>query len=268
VSPADDPTTPWWGRYTVPDDAAARLCIGPLDLIVENREGEWRVVHQRGDDPLSERQSIEVPAPLVEPPPGATVERYAFASRSVELEVLPALADRPVVIRPDTPFYLLSGEEAVLYVTTPLWVRVRTVDPPRELIDVPSYRPSDTWLGPNTREGELCYAGRTAGRLLLHELQRRPARVVTAVLLRNRAKASLLVDRLNLPVPMLSLYADTSARLWTQTVTIERESEGLLAAVKLDRTPPAEAEGARAIGEPRVKAERSILHRAFSALLS
>ena len=53
----------------------------------------------------------------------------------------------------------------MIYVSTPLWVRVDVHDPPQFLQEIPVIRPSDTWFGPSTREGELGYAGRTHGRL-------------------------------------------------------------------------------------------------------
>lgn len=259
----------FWGRFSIPKHSSRQWKIGPLLLRIEHQPHEWRISQVRSDDPHD--ASIEVgvgvganDTPLAD---SALLHRFALQETRDQVELLPALADRPVIIRPDTPFHLLSGEEVTLYVSTPVWVRVSVTDPARLLLDVPTFRPSDTWLGPNTREGELCYAGRTAARMRLQDVPSLPSRALTAFVLRNRAKDALLVDRLNLPVPLLSVYADERNQLWTQGVALEREEEGLLGAIKLDAEAPPEAKGAVQLVPARRHPERHLLLRAIGALL-
>lgn len=257
----------FWGRFSIPRQSARRWKIGPLLLRVEHQPHEWQIWQVRGNDPHD--ASIEVGVDATDSPLGGSAQLHRFALRETrdQVEILPALADRPVIIRPDTPFHLLSDEEVTLYVSTPVWVRVSVTDPERLLLDMPSFRPSDTWLGPNTREGELCYAGRTAARMRLEDVPSLPSRALTAFVLRNRAKDALLVDRLNLPVPLLSLYADDRNQLWTQRVTLEREKEGLLGAIKLEADAPPEAKSAVHLVPARRHPERHLLLRAISAFL-
>lgn len=66
-------------------------------------------------------------------------------------------------------------------------------------------RPSDTWFGPTTSEGEPCYASKTVCRLRVEDVPLRPHRCLTKVTLRNRADDSLSLDRLKLPVNALAL---------------------------------------------------------------
>ena len=57
----------------------------------------------------------------------ATHERYVFRDTKELLNILPALADRPVVTRPATPFYLPRGEEITIFVSSLSKLRKRAV---------------------------------------------------------------------------------------------------------------------------------------------
>lgn len=257
---------PWWGPWELPRGRTGQWRIGPLTLRLIHLEGEWRAHVERGSDPVD--PTLEMTVPLAEEPelPAAQVTRFALATRSGAVALRPALADRPVVVRPDMPFTLLPHEETRLFLTTPVWVQVHA-DGERLLLDVPAYRPSDTWLGPNTREGVLGYAGRTLARLSMDGLQIRPARAATVVRLRNDGADSMRVDRFSLPVPHLPLFADAEHRLWTPHVTVERRADGALAGFDVGREPPPEAGDTVEVAAPRARADRNFLFRAFSALL-
>src|SRR5439155_1571474 len=84
-------------------------------------------------------------------------------------------------------------------------------------------RLSDTWYGPNTREGELCYSSKTFCRTHLADLPLRPHRVLTPVSIQNNAKDPLLLEQLSLPLPYLSTYVDENGSLWTEEITVVNE---------------------------------------------
>lgn len=257
----------WWGELEIPAEAWRRWRIGPLSFWIRRLESEWRLAWQEeaGDEELD---APEVNLPASEAPPeSATRERVASHGLGERLIVSPQLADRPVVVRPETRFRLVPGGEVELYVCTPLWVRLETSEPRRLLLDVPTRRPSDSWFGPSTTEGELCYAGRVAVRLHSDNLPASPHRAMTQVRLSNRAADDLLLERLNLPVPNLALFADAGGRLWTQTVSVERGADGELAEVVIADGPPPEAAAAERFAEPRIAMSRNVFSRALGALL-
>ncbi len=273
--PVHAPAPAWWGTFGLPEDAAVVWRVGPLELWLQRRANEWRVGTVAGANALDERVSVAQPAAGDEAPEGATLTRYSFARAPARVTLSPRTADRPVVVRPDAPFFVPGGEEARLYLSTPLWIALAPPDAPRPMLEVPAHRPSDTWFGPNTLEGELCYAAVTHARLDLASLPRRPHRAVTPVLLRNRAAEPLLLERLKVPLPYLSLFADASGMLWTELVTLERETAGDVAALQIGSDAPAEA-AARVDGtaareptrlcEPRQRPEPRVALRAFSRL--
>jgi hypothetical protein len=256
----------WWGRYEVPPGPVLRWRIGPLTLRVQRQDHEWRIATDRGTDPLDaslELGEVDAEGDLRETP---GVLRLGMGATAPALHLQPRLADRAVVTRPDQPFRIPPHEAVTLYVSTPLWLSLHSPDLSHELHELPLYRPSDTWFGPNTRVGELSYATRTAGRLDLAEVPRRPHRAVTAVVILNRASSPLVLERLNLPVANLCLYETEGVGLWTQSLTLTRLPDEDLAPVTLAKGPPSEATDARLLIKPRVQPPDNLVIRAFAQL--
>lgn len=258
----------WWGTFEIPAGQSGRWQIGALSLLLEHRHKEWRVSYLRGNGEPEERALREVPTAVEGPLPDATVARFSFRHPSPRISVQAALADRSVVTRPESPFFLPAGEEMTLYISSPAWLRVTVGESAVEMLDIPIYRPSDTWFGPSTLKGELCYASRTHCRTTLEDVPFRPHRAITPVLLRNHCAEALLLERLSLPVPYLSLFSARDGRLWTEAVTLDREEGEEMAAMKWAKGPPPEARHAARIAEPRRSSESSLFVRAFSALFS
>lgn len=260
---AATPQRQWWGRFAVEERQALRWRIGPLTLWVRRLAQEWQLSHRRDDD--AEQDSTEIAAPESDwdAAARAELERFVFRRTGAALELTPALADRPVVTRPVVPFYLGGGEEVTVYVSSPLWLRVAAGEVVMRELAI--QRPSDTWVGPSTREGELCYASRTHCRLEADELPRRSYRAVTPLLIRNRDRRPLLIERLSLPVAYLSLFATAQGELWTQTVTIKRE-QGTGAVMDVGTAPPAGLGPTQLLCRPRSEPDKGGVIRAFTSL--
>lgn len=135
------------------------------------------------------------------------------------------------------------------------------------LRELPSLRLSDTWFGSTTREGELAYALRSSARTRLDEMPLRSHRILTPVVLENRASDALLLERLNLPVPFLSVFEEEARGLWTECVHMLRTEEGDTARLDVRRGPPEETSGAVKRSGPRRTHETGHLFRAFGSLL-
>jgi hypothetical protein len=191
-----------------------------------------------------------------------TITRYATASETVKLRIVPVLPDRTVVTRPEKPLTILPDTRVVMYVGSPVWARLLQGED-EMLGDVPVSPPKEAWLGANTREGELCYATRTYGRLVIDEAALAPHRVTTAVAIENKSSQPFVCERVNLPVRRLSVYATEDGRLWTEAVTMERAGE--LARLVVDDGPPDVASCAELVSGPR-DTEDGGMFRAFGTL--
>jgi hypothetical protein len=258
----------WWGKFRIPADGFGLWRIGPLSLCIQRSTGEWRLKHESGNDYLDDSLEVELPGRLEDGLECEDTIRYLHAGDSVEVRLTPALADRPVVTRSDRPMYLLPGEEVAVYTSSPLWVRIEVGKPAKKLCEIPVFRPSDTWFGPNTLEGELCYASRSHHCLRLEQPHISPHRAITSVLVRNRSGSMLSLERMQVPVMNLALYQAEDGRLWTDDVVFERTRADDFASL---RTRARDSRGtwttkATRLAVPRQEPADNIVVRAFATL--
>lgn len=260
----------WWGSFALAEEQAGRWRIGPSTVWIYHFPHEWRILHEQGGAPQDDVAFAVVPdepAPQLEAAgPEATVARFSFRRTEERLTVMPVLADRAVIVGPEKALYVPEDESVTLYVSTPLWLRIEVGAEARLLREIPSYRPSDTWFGPSTMEGELCYASRTTGRFQVHLLPPRLHRAITPIQIRNHAKEALLLERMRLPVQHLSLFQAANDFLWTETVSLEWERSGGHAAMRLGEGAPPEASRAQLLRGPRETTKPNLIVRPFSIL--
>ncbi len=240
--------------------------IGPLHLWITRRRTEWRVVQERTGDPLDTALTVAEPADLPAESPTRFVSRFGFTATDEQVELRPRLADRPVIVNPATPFRIPPGEQVRVFVSTPLWFEIRAGRERKPLVDEPIFRPSDTWFGPSTREGEFCYADKTSARMTLDSLPQRPQRAMAGVWVQNPGRTSLPLERLRVPFPLLSLFESPSGLLWTEAITLTREEDGQSAALELESKPPPDLIDASPLSPPRLESPQGYLHRTFGGL--
>lgn len=265
MSTSESGPVTWWGDYTFADGDAKCWTLGQLELAVHRLSDEWRIAWRR-EEPREDARDWSVADC-----PGSlqgwdNVERHACRHTEQSLKLVPLLADRPVVVRPVSPFTLPAGENTRLFISTPLWVGVQPGENGVSLVELPIVRPSDTWFGTDTRSGELCYASNTRGHMRISEVPLRLHRALTCLRISNESIRSLRLERLSLPVPYLSLFEDRSHALWTQDVEVRRERDTAAASLTLDKGLPSQAESAVPVGVPREKSNEPVLRRALSAL--
>lgn len=259
---AAEPSPTPWGSFDLDEGARARVECGPLTVWVERRAREWRVAHARDRQAPDGRSGF---GPSEAPPPEeAESIRFAAGSTGGGLTIQPALADRPIVIRPEQPFALFASEEVVFYFGSPLWLELCAGEPPRQLLELPCVRPSDTWFGPSTREGELCYAALTRARMDLSEIDWGPARALTRVRLVNASPKTLEITRLLVPLGRLGLFVAEDGRHWTEGLRAnvgEDEAE-----CQVEAEAPAEAGPVSRVREAR-RGSPGVFRRTLAALI-
>jgi hypothetical protein len=260
-------TSQWWTRHQIPMGRTSFWQIGPLHLWVQRLPHQWHFAWEHDDDWLDPTIRV-IPLLENERPPDHTQQiRFTFKDASNELSLAPALADRPLVTALETPIQVLPGEEIVLYVSSPLWLRAEMTDPPKHLTDIPTFRMSDTWFGQVTSlGGELAYASQTLAVFQLQDVPFRPHCAITAVRVRNSGESPLPIDRLNLPMPRLSLFYSPRSGFWTDTITLERREDQEFAGLRLDHAAPPEAAPTQFVAAPRIGDDTSHVVRAFSSI--
>ncbi len=269
---------PWWGTFPLELGTGGRWEVGPSTLWLYRTEREWRIIHRPSTDPESadpmENRS-EAVVPISDEEMKAVFDsedthlqthRYSFGSTEKQVALEPALADRPVVTRPEDPMYIPSGETITLYLNMPLWMRVFLPKSERLLQEVPSHRMSDTWFGKTTTQGEFCYAARTTGRIRLDDLPFRFHRALTPLRIRNTAEDALFLERVQLPTRHLALYRNVNDVLWTQSVRMTRKEGNEGADIRILDGPPSDIEGGELLREPRDTNKRNLFTSTFGAV--
>lgn len=259
-------TAKWWGKYEFEEGETRCWRLGPFSMWVTRLAAEVRVATQI--DPAGDPAAILAGGREFGPAPAdAEIVRYGVRDRVSKLEIVPITVDRAVIVKSENPYIVPPGGAVTAFIGSPIWLRIQLTGPLRPLHEALTQRPSDTWLGPSTLEGELCYAVRTSVRYNLGSLPVQPNRAVSVVRVINHADSPLPLARLRLPLPHLSLYASGEGRLWTEAVTLDRHQDGDLAEIKLGKSAPREAGKCVHVSGPREEMEKQPLIRSFTGLL-
>ena len=243
-------------------DERALWHVGPKKVSLLRRRREWSI--STVDCAESDEEGLVVyPSKDELEENGAVENRFTFRQSPDTVQVRPAPPDRNLVVYPESAFHITSGESITLFCSIPLWIRVE-VEGGDTLLDQALARPADTWFGPSTRQGELCYATWTSARLERSSVRRQAHRAVTELQIHNGASETLHLERVNLAVPHLSVFAMEDGSLETESITLERtagESTGKLSVGEAPR-----GKGIQLVTSPRVRPESGgTLVRALNA---
>jgi len=258
----------WWGDFEVPLERWACWRIGPMTLWARPSPGEWRLAWHSEEDPLMDSMTIANPADGEPKSDELELARFALESVDGGLRLTPRLADLSVIVRPETALWIPPGQRTVLYVGTAVWIGINCSGSGHpKLIELPTFRPSDTWFGGNTRVGELCYASRTKARTQIELLGKVPHRAITPVELVNLGIDTLNVEQLRIPVRALSLY-EADDRLWTDGIRFTREEGSRNAEFDIPKASKHLPKARVKIAEPVEPLRRKSVVEAFGSLFS
>lgn len=240
----------WWGTFQVEDGQSRFWRIGNVVICVDRVTNEWHIascpVGKITDLPTDDNeQSDNFTIPFEK----LNFKTFTFHTQG-EIELKPVLANLPLASKLERPLYIPGGEDILLYVSSPVWVRVQTGKARIILDEVPTFVLSDTWFGPNTREGELCYAGHTHCSPHLKDVPSGPDRIISPMLIKNHAKQPLKLESIIVPLPDLSVYSDADNFLWTEQIYVyKEEDEG--PEVEVAKGPPKALEELTLLTDPR-----------------
>lgn len=248
--------TKWWGPQALSSNEPFQKRIGMLDLEVQHTAQEWIISWRHHGVPVSSRQLNQQLLRIIKPGTGAQLNFNA---------VLP---DRDVVARFDPALKIIGGGEVALFISMPAWVKVDTgVDTVADtLCAIPTLRMSDTWFGPMSAAGELSYA-LPYPPMTEMDGDRGPHVAWTVIYIRNRASQVLTLDRLKIPAPRLTLFADVAGRLWTSCLFAERRDGDSDASVRIDHQPPESVGPCQMLAQPiQTGTDNFVTMRVFNTL--
>lgn len=260
------PESPWWGKFSLAEGEGGLWRVGPLELGIVRARQEWRI-HRRTEAGANEGH-VEVPSDARVEGTDVSVSRFSFEQTGESVWLVPRFADRSVVVYLDSPFFVTAGQEIVLYCSTPLWVALEVGEEKARLEEIPAVRPSDTWFGPSTREGELCYATTIPARLRREEVVGVPHRAVTELRICNEAEDTLPIEKVKLSVRYLSLYSARDGSLWSDRVVLHRSKSGSESALEIVAGPPEGIDAAPVSSAREPAGQENVMVRAIEALFA
>ena len=231
--------------------------VGRCRLWARSALDEWELAWRyRGDDE-------PIPDTVSDGDPGWT--RYVTVADD-KVETIPALPDRPVVVRPAVPIVILPGRWGTFFFRVPLWVRFVSRGGGRlaTMEEVPSRQMTSTWFG-DIATGELCYSIEAPLERRLEDLRMSDAFAASEVTVRNNSRERLRFERICVHVEHMRLY-EGSDRLWTNELRVSFRGADQVSQLAFLPHPPAGAGEARPVTEPRVPPETGLLKRSFALI--
>ena len=271
-----------WDPVELTRDVVYRCEIGGASFCIKHFENDWYVASRarerdsgvrplaRASTQASARASTQAGLGINEPSPNWN--RWIAGEEALVVRLVPALPDRPLVVKPEFTIKVPASHNAVFYVSIPIWIRIvagdeRTGGPSLMLTEIPTTVLSKTWFG-DTVSGELCYALTTPAERDLSGSKPVPHQAICPISIRNSSQFELVFERLCLHVENLTVFK-SSERLWTSAVNVDFHGVEQMSQIRIiDRPPETAGQECVKICDARVKPDRSLMRKSFHMLRS
>lgn len=260
--PDSQQTLSWWQVQPLSHSEVHHFSIGPLSVYIQRQADEWllasRTLASTGESSAVDTERLQ------ELPPELEVTRYVFKQAPQQFQLKPKSLDRPVVVKTENPVQVPPGESVTFFISSPICISVDLPELALTLQEFPTQQLSDTWFGPSTQVGTLCYAARTHARNNRQDVPLRAHRAVTPVTVNNQTSSFLAIKKLSIPVPLLAIYGTQEGTLWTDPVVLTQVQNEPMISLAIDKTPPT----GELISASRESSTKNGLLRAFSNIFA
>lgn len=249
---------PWWGVKTLKSQEIVQWSIKDRFVALQKGLKEWTIYNFETPN----EQNSDVIYKIVKDKQqlvNATATRFVLPPHVNSVLVEPSLADRAMIVKPSNPLLIMPDESIKVFISTPLWITILYEEKDLPLLDVPFWRPSDSWFGKNTMHGDLCYAKYTDAALSIREANPRSHRAITSVTIVNKQSTPLSIERLNLPTPKLKVYVDEAGQFWSEDLIIEQKTEHGAPVSEVKHKVPEHNSGLTLVSQSRVASNKSSL---------
>lgn len=254
----------WWGSFDIPENVSCSWRISLLRLHVNRCKSEWNFAWHQDKNPSEPIVSYDLTGAAK--PNSNEIEQARFFNNCADthFDLGLAMADRPIVARPETSVFVPPGQHVTLYVSSGVWLQPKLNG--HVLMDIPVYRPSDTWFGENTREGEMCYASRTRARTEATESTISPHKVVTPITIINRGLESVKIEHIRVPLTNLGLYTNEAGGLVSNSLSMILHEDSKETSIEI--VPIQKQKGKfQLVSPPRFEPDNSLLNQTIAKFL-
>lgn len=248
-----------WGEHDLSDEKMCSFSIGDLQFWCQRIKSEIRLAHsRRSADEANETESEN-------PPENITWSRWALKKEYAKIRISPIFPDRPIVVKPESPFKINLKAQAKIYIRVPIWIKIELTNRDSTvLFELPTVTLSNTWFG-SFADGELCYWISSGTRLEIEPDPDRPYLAICPIVLFNYSESDLKVEKICLRVSNLSLFFDET-QLWADETTITYKGEDATSQIDFSGKSPSEALKAGLLCPPRIPAKKGLVAQTFASL--
>ncbi|MFQ3620797.1 MAG: hypothetical protein SNJ78_07615 [Spirochaetales bacterium] len=255
-----------WNPYPLEVGKCIRLSLGDTELWVERYDIEWHVHVGINTSEVTLPQISDVPK---DQKPQTTDWKHFLVRNAPCFYPVPAIPDRPLVVKPDRLLVILPGEVGQFFITFPLWLRF-SVGPigkaikPRLLFETPLFRMKSTWFG-DPISGELCYSTQTRLFTDFNSLPEHPLYAICPLRIRNESAIELPFDKICLHTELLSLYGGEN-RIWTNASEVIFKGIDQETVIEPSKASPSFEPRVRLLASPRQVSDAWYFRRTFNLL--
>jgi len=200
-----------WGSHSFSIGEEKSFTLGSLCVTIRRTVTTWQYalsqLPEHVDDQPAEPETTDVEAEL-------DWSTYICGSSDDAITLVPAVPDRPLVIKASQPIHIAPGATYTFFTAIPLWVQAWVGKPgKRMLFDVPTRGFSNTWFG-GAMTGRLCYTSSEQVVRHAHDVRTSEGTpsAYCAVEVRNNANTPLNFSKLAVFADLLRIYEVTDTK--------------------------------------------------------
>ncbi len=203
-----------WGKFTLPETENLSWFFGTHHLYVKKDHRECKIALEKNDNDKTDANDDKNNS--------QTLKEYDWKSYIIDTEdisVLPALPDRPIIVKLSCPVKLAPRMSFDLYIPVPLWIQIYQGEERNKqlLLNEPLTTLSDTWFG-EVDKGELSYDLEVE---IIREINQEDDTLVPVIFcpihITNQSTLMLDIQNIFFQVPYLSVYSFGNKLTGTKT---------------------------------------------------
>jgi len=252
-----------WSKKTIKEGYTYHWQLGQKHIALQKTELMWQYVIEDRDRPSDSITFSEEKTEATE------IEwKSTIGDKSNLLQLLPALPDMPLVIKPAKAFSILPGKSALLYLPIPLWLQFYADNKKKEhlIFECSAEKLSQTWFG-EPSNGQLAYSWSIDLSKTLTLPDQLERFVICPVRVNNESGSILDLQRLLLQCEYLKIYAKDQT-LFTNEIKIGFRGENDASEVQYINRAPAFIKDKMLLNGSRSTKTSNVISKSFHFIKS
>ena len=252
-----------WEKRSIEEGKIYFGKLGNTSFWIKKNGNEWKIANERTK---GHPEAVDFTS-LADEPEGIKWNSY-IADRNSILNILPALPDRPIVLKPKNIFQLLPGMNVQLYFHIPVWIQFYSGNIKKEnmITELSSIELSSTWFG-DPDNGVLSYSLQSEINTNLTKTGQHHNETLCSVKIINNSPTILNFQRLLLNVEFLGTYSENN-HLFTSEIKVTFKGENAVSDIDYSHHAPSFLKQSKQLTTPRNSERKNVLRKSFHFIKS